>query len=397
MKNPEIISEDDLTSWKTKRNITFLIFIFEALMIGVDYTIIIPTLRPYLIQLNASNPEVFYGVSFGCSTFMASAVSLAAGRIADRTRRIKIAITCINSMVILGNICHTVGISPYLIVFGRLLTGTGYAVNPVLTGEISRCYKPQELTRIFTIWSFAAGLGTATGPALNLVLPYVNFWIADFHVTFVNAGTFCVGIIFILIQGVILTCASDLSREYDLKEMLELQREEVEEPVVNEHGDIKASDSQNGIEGKEKSVTDRTKSVTKFEPFRVLKLCLGNETVLIMFATTFLFGVIFMSLEVTPVLIASKVLKWNNIDISFLGVGHSFLFLIFCFIIWKIQHRITSIEMLYVAFFFNAVACFFMIGIGFGEQVKPTALSLVICLVVTLALLLLIEKYQCAS
>ena len=73
-------------------------------------------------------------------------------------------------------------------------------------------------------------------------------------------------------------------------------------------------------------------------------------------------------------------------------MGRAILFLIFCLIVWKIRLKISSIEMLYCASFFNAVACMCMIGIGFREQSKATVLYLVVCLARILKVLLIVER-----
>ena len=397
LKKPRSLSEDKIALWKSKRSITFPIYLFQAFVQGINYMMVAPTLWPYLKQLNASNPKILYGLSFGCQALMAAIVGLVASRFGDRTRRIKVILLFIDSLVVLGNICYVVGISPYLLLFGRFLAGSGIALNPVLVGEISRCFEPELLTGIFAVWSFVNGLGFVLGPATSVFFQNVNFWIGWLHITYVNVSAFCVAIAFTLIQGLILLCASDLSREYDLKEMLGLQQEEAHE-ITEKYEDFEDQDcekeheDEKDKEAQKSNGRDQMMSSSQLGKLQVIQACFRNQTIVTLFSAGFIFGFSVMSYEVIPSLIASKFLKLISSQIGMAYLFSGIYYIILCLTIWKIRKYISVVKMFFAGFIVNSSACIFAIVLGFQNHSYPITLFVFIWLMLTFPILRIMER-----
>ena len=383
--NLKHLSEEELTVWKMKRPITFFVFMFQTFLSGVNYSVIMPTLWFYLLQLKAPNPKTFYGLIIGGQTLIASLFSLILSRLADRTRRIKLILLSVHVPVILGNICYTVGVSPYLLVLGRWLAGLSSSLVPVIFGEITRSYEPELQTRVIAMVSFSNGLGTILGPASGMIFRNTtHFDVGELQITSVNAGPFFLTFAYVLIEGAILLCVSDLSREYDLKEVLRLQSE-AEENTEN-CSDIESKKKE------EQSLTRKGGETDSNTKINILKICFRNQAMLVLFFTAFMAGFSNMSSEVISILTASKTLQWSTSRISLVLTFPWIIHLTACFIIWGIGKNVSTARLLLHGFPVNIMAAVTMIGLGFHQQTNWITVFFVICLLVCYSTSWALEK-----
>ena len=374
------LSESELATWKKKRTITLLIFLFQTFLLGANYSTATTTLWPYLLQFNTPYPNIFFGLSFGCQVLMGSTMSLILSRLADRTRRVRLTMLFVNSVVVLGNVCYTVGLSPYLLVFGRALAGSSMALNPVISGEVSRCYGSELLTGIFAMLTFTNGLGLMIGPALSVVFQNVNFWMGWLHIIVLNAGSFSIAVGFTLIQGAVLVCVSDLSKEYDLKESLQSESQRLYDcdGSLSESEDL--SHAKENIDKKkeqqepENSKNDTNSSLQTENFLQVLQTCYRSQTMVTMFMAAFLFGFSILSFELIPSLVGSKVLKWTSRQIGWAYVFSGSYYLIICLIIVKFRKHVLTVKLFLAAFIFNGAGCTCVIILSFQIRNSPTTL-----------------------
>ena len=376
------LSENELATWKKKRTFTLLIFLFQTFLLGANYSTATTTLWPYLLQFNTPYPNILFGLSFGCQVLVGSTMSLILSRLADRTRKIRLTMLFVNSIVVLGNVCYTVGLSPYLLVFGRALAGSSMALNPVICGEVSRCYGSELLTGIFAMLTFTNGLGVMIGPALSVVFQNVNFWMGWLHIIVLNAGSFSIAVGSTLMQGAILVCASDISKEYDLKESLQSESQRLYDCDGNlsesedvshkkENIDMKKEHQEPGNTKNNTNSSLQTKNV-----LQVLQTCYRSQTMVTMFATGFLFGFSILSFELIPSLVGSKVLKWTSRQIGWAYIFSGSYYMILCLIIFKLRKHVPTVKLFLAGFIFNGAGCICAIILSYRNQNSPITLFL---------------------
>ena len=86
-------------------------------------------------------------------------------------------------------------------------------------GEFSRCYEPDEITTVLARYQSIYMIGFVAGPGVNILFAKVDFFIGSWHL---NEGNF-IGIFMAVLLMFYIVAAyfgiSDLSKEYDLKEL----------------------------------------------------------------------------------------------------------------------------------------------------------------------------------
>ena len=212
-------SEIDFEKWKRKRKCTFVIYIFQYFLNGVENSINLATLWIYVTTImNTDSPGIFNGVINAAFFLPTILFSSAIARYADRTRKIKLCLTIGICNVMLGHILYVIPFSPYYAVCGRFLQGFIRTMNPLMVGEIVRSYKSGETQYKVPMLTIAQSLGHSIAPVAIISLQNINFWIGSIHITYANiSGLIMLGLVMIL-QLLVTFYAHDLSSEYDLKE-----------------------------------------------------------------------------------------------------------------------------------------------------------------------------------
>ena len=206
--------------WKKKRTKTFIAFTLFEIVVGMEYSMIIPTIYLYLTTLiNSSYPLLFYGL-IPASFYMANILSgILLGRISDRTRKIWLISQCGNMMVLLGNIFYAFPFSSLFPLSGRILSGFGSGLRAVIYGEIGRVYDTQNVSRCIAIISIGAMVGYILGPAVNILFANVDFYIGDWHINYTNMPGIYMAIICLTNQAILFFMVHDLSLEHKYTEL----------------------------------------------------------------------------------------------------------------------------------------------------------------------------------
>ena len=84
---------------------------------------------------------------------------------ADTTKNVRLLFMVTNILSIIGNIMYTLYYSPYIVLFGQLIIGTGAARLVAYVGETSRVYESEQLTQKFFLLSIFSTLGAVFGPS----------------------------------------------------------------------------------------------------------------------------------------------------------------------------------------------------------------------------------------
>ena len=229
------MSKERDSEWQRKRQKTFIAFAILDLALGMEYSMIFPTLWLYLTTLVHSNhPTVYY--SLVAASFYGTCIftAILLGRLADRTRKVWLINQCGNLLIVIGNLMYTIHFSSLFLLAGRSLAGMGSGLRAVVYGEIGRYSNEKELTRYFAIQSLAYSVGFSIGPAINVLFLNVDFAIGSWRITYVNIPGLYMAVVFVVNQLLMCFLVHDLSEEYDYSELkIEEQTGESDEILLS--------------------------------------------------------------------------------------------------------------------------------------------------------------------
>ena len=167
--------------------------------------------------LHVSNPDFLYGLSVSFMGATGVIFPLLISPYIDRTRNIKVAVTAVNLLGLLGNLLYALPFSPVLPLVGQLLAGTTPAFGVIAMGEISRCYSSGKLTKKVSGLSLVYSIGTFTSIGLVFCFLYVDFDIGSLNINYANMPGFFLALGFAVSTVLAFFLVSDVSKEFDMK------------------------------------------------------------------------------------------------------------------------------------------------------------------------------------
>ena len=223
-------------------------------------------------------------------------MGLIVGRLLDKFSRVLPFVLILNIFQILGSIFYFLGISPGFLLFSRLVEGIGNSAYIVFTTDVCRATTMKERTPVLLLFNIAQQLGLLLGPACNLFLRDLDFYIGSIHVTKLNAPGFFLAVSYILFE--ILAYFA----YYDLKLAKEEEENSDMSPILND--DI-LSNTEPGVEAVQE-ILDRPDEVydTSSVPWSRYwqQLCNGEIIILIFIRFIGLFGQTCLETVVTPMM-----------------------------------------------------------------------------------------------
>uniref|UniRef100_A0A7M6DLX6 Major facilitator superfamily (MFS) profile domain-containing protein n=1 Tax=Clytia hemisphaerica TaxID=252671 RepID=A0A7M6DLX6_9CNID len=343
--------------WLKKRQITTKLFYFIGLILGIEYSFTFATLLVYLkdfLQVK-NNLNIFYSCISGIYILSMIISSVFVGKIFDRTRRTRLIFSFILALVTIGNVLYTIPISPYLLLFGRLLSGLGDCLRAIIVAEVARSFAPDEVVSQISAVSCTYVVGFTLGPCINSAFVRADFWFLGVHVEYSNGASLVTCFLYMIAFFLSLFFVSDLSREFDLKEALKsFSAEELEEAsldseqklITNERFESDHEESTPMIENK-----SSFKTGNEMETMFVLRKFFTNlDTILILVMSfTTMFCVVVYDLWVP--LACIELLNWTNLDINLIYLTNGTISLLFLLVgIFKPPKTDKMIYLGYAAF-----------------------------------------------
>ena len=315
-----------MEAWKAKRTKTFIAFTLIEVVLGMEYSMTIPTVYLYLTTLiHSPYPLLFYGL-IPASFFMTNILSgVLLGRISDRTRKIWLIHQCGNMMILLGNLFYAFPFSSLFPLSGRIMSGFGAGLRAVIYGEICRVYDKQNVSRYIAIITIGAMVGYTLGPMVNILFKNVDFYIGDWHINYTNMPGIYMTIICFINQVILFFMVHDLSQEYEYTDLLSeadlLNNVEHSDKISSERELLEHYESLDNLSAhqlessanKGQNITRKSQNDVSFIPsqqFIWLKL-LSSMNWIIMMIATFVFGFTNMASEMWYPLIVINELKWG--------------------------------------------------------------------------------------
>lgn len=157
-------------------------------------SVILPTLWLY-IEDRFNSPPYMLGILLSAYSLAAMVSSPILGRWSDKARKPKVILILCAVIQVGGNIMYFLGLSPWLLLASRLVTGFGGGGDSVILAEIARATTEKERTGIISVLISVRQCGLLLGPGLNLFLRLAHFYIGPFLVDkFSVPGVFMAGV-----------------------------------------------------------------------------------------------------------------------------------------------------------------------------------------------------------
>ncbi|XP_077972707.1 major facilitator superfamily domain-containing protein 8-like [Styela clava] len=253
------------------RNICMGLFFFFS---GVEYAVILPTLNGYLITFDAK--QSFLGLVLAAFSFSGMISAPIYGIIADKTRSTKLCVIVANCFEILGNILYFTSTNEYMVLGARLIAGIGSGAASSIFGMIARTTTPEERTSVFSLLMSLRQIGMIVGPAFNIFLHVLDFYIGKFHINEYTSPGFLMTIIWFLHSVLLIIVYKDEDEK----------RQKIEEtPTVDGVVEI-SGDGATGV--REEVRTKRAPSMLENKKVKsFVNEFLREEIVICLFATFF--------------------------------------------------------------------------------------------------------------
>jgi len=295
-------------SWLHKRKVTTRVFLVQTFLLGVEYSVFFLTLWLYIKTLvKPENPKVVYSVvstAYLCSSVILSAII---GKIVDRTRETKKTFLIVNTLVVIGNIMYAFPFSPYYLIFGRLIAGSGGPLKSIIAGELARSYPSEEIVSKFALVGMTFGTGFLIGPTINFAFLKIDFKIYNFHVTVANAAGLYMAVMFLIFNIFVFFFVHDLSKEFDLKAMHEKQENWTK--------------SETNCQTKENEMTPLLPKVTTVKSISVFT---SLDSLIILFSSYFMFFLMIVFDMCLPLMVID-ILHWTILELNIIVFSSGFL------------------------------------------------------------------------
>ena len=197
-------------SFLWKRRLTVIAFCIRMFLVGVEYSIILPSVWLYLKTFKVET--WFLGVVVAVYSVAAMISLPLVGRVFDKTRRTKEILFITNLFELVGSLLYALPFSPWFILIGRFIAGCGDGFFSAASGEITHIFPASKRTGIFALLELGRVLGITLGPALNFFLEDVDFYIGKWHIFYGPAPGLFMVIIWILMQFITMFMVFDLSK-----------------------------------------------------------------------------------------------------------------------------------------------------------------------------------------
>lgn len=224
------MDEEEVKKWKVRRRNTSIAFAIQRFLLGMDYSVKCITLWIYIKTLmHLDHPRIYYALA--SFSYFASAIVFSAviSKIADKYRNIRTLFFVCNTCVIVGNVIYALPLSRWCLITGSLLSGIGFPLNAVITGELARSYKDDQLTFQLSLGGMFGNVGFLLAPGVNIGFSSINRWFGGWHITYANFPLLYSAALFVVSQVICATMISNLSKEYDLKAEREASNSDLNE------------------------------------------------------------------------------------------------------------------------------------------------------------------------
>ncbi|XP_066928640.1 uncharacterized protein [Clytia hemisphaerica] len=164
-KTRELLYTD---TFQLKKRLVVMSFVLRYFLMGVEYSIILPTALLYMKTFNAG--PFMTGLTIAAYP-AAACISLPIfGYLYDRTKRLKELLLILNLFEAIGNLIYALPFSIAMPLLGRFIAGIGDGFLALTVGELTYLYEEKQRLGILSILEFGRVLGLIIGPSFNFLI-----------------------------------------------------------------------------------------------------------------------------------------------------------------------------------------------------------------------------------
>lgn len=225
-----------MKSERTKRRFFFGTIALYYLLSGIDYALILPTIRSYLHEVGA--PSSYVGVVISCFSAAGLFAAPAFGKATDYLQKSRYPALIGAIFSVLGHVLYFTARNKEWIAIARFVAGIGFSLDGTFMGTIGRSVAPESKSKIFAIMLLIRQTGMVVGPAGVLLLNKVHFMMGPIIIDKYSSAGFILAICWIVYFFFVLICYDDID-EYEVEE-LELEDQNIRSILRLENGDVNA-------------------------------------------------------------------------------------------------------------------------------------------------------------
>lgn len=365
---------EEMREWEKKRESTYRVFCVLAIFLGAEYSMIVPSLWFYLKDVvKTDHVKLYYDLSLAIYYLASIFGGLTISVYVDRTRNLKMVMLSLIALEIVGSCMYAVYSSVYFPIVARLIQGLGDVNMSLVTAEVARVFPREECTKkLANIVACFSG-AFIVSPGLSIVFKYIHFEIYGFVINFGNFPGLLMGVLFSCIFVVASRNCHNLSKEYDLKEILE----EKNNREKNNYDDKVGGNHQSKSKHKFKS-TDLFK---KFDFVLLISIGFMMSYSVVSF------------LDVAFPIISST---YYNLSSQFVGgmfLGTGLLFMFILQLIKRLSKYVNDFTLLLIGLcVFTVTTSLLLVVTLIKGQHRILGISLLVCFVLTLGVCWCVEQ-----
>ncbi|XP_065651594.1 uncharacterized protein LOC101237375 [Hydra vulgaris] len=324
--NEDNISKQKHKKWLQKRKYTFIAFSIQMIIIGMEWSLTIVTLWSYIKEMIiTNNPKLIYGLVSVSYMLASTVITPFIGRYVDRRRNINTCFLICNMWMLSGNVIYSLPFSPFFLIGGRIITGFGGALKPIIYSETVRSYPANEISSKLSILSMMVYFGFMLGPGINFSFKNINIFIGHWHLQYANFTGLFMGILCFIMEILTMTMVYDVSKEFDYKAIgkSSFSIDKMNEFHVDDILPLLKDDSENNATTVLKTAVLQSINSNQHTVIKILKvLFFSFDSALLLFSNFFL-AFFFINTDIwLPLLIIEKMhLSVTEINICFFGVS----------------------------------------------------------------------------
>ena len=197
--------------FQLKKKLIVMSFILRYFLMGVEYSIILPTALLYTKTFEAG--PFITGLTIAAYP-IAAIVSLPLfGYFYDRTKRLKELLLLLNFFEIIGNLIYALPFSFWLPLLGRFMAGIGDGFIALTVGELTYLYDDHQRLGILSLLELGRVLGAIIGPSFNFLTEGKKIQIMSWTLNSYTLPGVFMAIMWFLMQILTIFCVFNLTKD----------------------------------------------------------------------------------------------------------------------------------------------------------------------------------------
>ena len=382
--------------WKRQRKLTKYVFVIEAFLLGLEYSISFLTLWVYLEQVTdtLNQQKKFYSLISVAYFISPVLFGFYFGKILDRTRKVKVSFLIGNACIIGGNIMYSIPYSPYCLLTGRFIAGVGISLRSIMTAELTRCYEENDSIKIFSLIMLVFNIGYIVGPVFAMPCIDININWCHLKITYGNAPIMILSLLYIIQYFLVVAFVHDLSRIYDLK---------YHEKKRQANKDETSTEVKRELDDKQKRATETTGETQQLIPTEKTKIKYLAKfsyalEAYVLFFLSFLYSNLMVLFDMWIPVIVIHIIGWNVKSLNIILLALAICSVIACFVTSKFTLPKQFIGAVFISSFWMATgALIILYSICRFKLTNIAIVALFVVLVIVWSLLDYVEEAYLAT